>query len=204
MSETPAYMEQIVPHIEENLPLPDNAKEAFPELTPAQELEMRANTIKLMSDLTGNPLVPTQENADTAKEIAKEMISNPQVRPDFSKYPNETLAMLAGMVAQMNVSIVAELSDFKLYVVNKLVMEIENAKDSKARISAISKLGEVDGVDAFKRRTEVTHKHMTIEEVEDELLQTLESLEDKVIDVEARAVVAKEIKNDSSSAQTDA
>ena len=204
MSETPAYMEQIVPHIEENLPLPDNAKEAFPELTPAQELEMRANTIKLMSDLTGNPLVPTQENADTAKEIAKEMISNPKVRPDFSKYPNETLAMLAGMVAQMNVSIVAELSDFKLYVVNKLVMEIENAKDSKARISAISKLGEVDGVDAFKRRTEVTHKHMTIEEVEDELLQTLESLEDKVIDVEARAVVAKEIKNDSSSAQTDA
>jgi hypothetical protein len=204
MSETPAYMEQIVPHIEENLPLPDNAKEAFPELTPAQELEMRANTIKLMSDLTGNPLVPTQENADTAKEIAKEMISNPQVRPDFSKYPNETLAMLAGMVAQMNVSIVAELSDFKLYVVNKLVMEIENAKDSKARISAISKLGEVDGVDAFKRRTEVTHKHMTIEEVEDELLQTLESLEDKVIDVEARAIVSSEIKNDSSSAQTDA
>ena len=203
MSETPAYMEQIVPHIEENLPLPDNAKEAFPELTPAQELEMRANTIKLMSDLTGNPLVPTQENADTAKEIAKEMISNPKVRPDFSKYPNETLAMLAGMVAQMNVSIVAELSDFKLYVVNKLVMEIENAKDSKARISAISKLGEVDGVDAFKRRTEVTHKHMTIEEVEDELLQTLESLEDKVIDVEARAVVAREIKNDSSSAQTE-
>ena len=67
MSETPAYMEQIVPHIEENLPLPDNAKEAFPELTPAQELEMRANTIKLMSDLTGTPLVPTQANADAAK-----------------------------------------------------------------------------------------------------------------------------------------
>lgn len=197
-------MEQIVPHIEENVSLPDNAREAFPDLTPTQELEMRANTVKLISDLTGTPLVPTQENTDAAKEIAKEMIANPKHRPDFSQYPNETLAMLAGMVAQMNVSIVNELSDFKLYVVNKLVMEIENAKDSKARISALSKLGEVDGVDAFKKRSEVTHKHLSIEEVEDELLLTLESLEDKVIDVEARAIVTKESINDSDSAKTDA
>jgi hypothetical protein len=50
-------------------------------------------------------------------------------------------------------------------------------------------LGEIDGVDAFKKRSEVTHKHMSIEEVEKELLQTLENLEDKVIDVEARMVV---------------
>ena len=71
----------------------------------------------------------------------------------------------------MNVSIVEELSDLKMYVVNKLVAEIEAAKDPKARIAALGKLGEVDGVDAFKRRSEVTHKHMTVEEVEDELLQ---------------------------------
>lgn len=182
----------IIPHIEENIPLPKNATEAFPELSPAEELTMRANVVKLMSDLTGNPLIPTQENADQAKEIAKEMISNPAHRPDFAQYPNETLAMLAGMVAQMNVSIVNELADFKLYVVNKLVLEIEQAKDSKARIAAISKLGEIDGVDAFKKRSEVTHKVMTIEEVEKELLDTLTKLEDKAIDVEAREVVRAE------------
>ena len=182
-------MDQIVPHIEENIPLPKNAAEAFPELSPSEELTMRANVVKLMSDLTGKPLLPTQDNADQAKEIAREMITNPAHRPDFSKYPNETLAMLAGMVAQMNVSIVDELADFKLYVVNKLVLEIENAKDSKARIAAISKLGEVDGVDAFKKRSEVTHKVMSMEEVEKELLETLSKLEDKTIDVEAREVV---------------
>ena len=182
-------MDQIVPHIEENIPLPKNAAEAFPELSPSEELTMRANVVKLMSDLTGKPLLPTQDNADQAKEIAREMITNPEHRPDFSKYPNETLAMLAGMVAQMNVSIVDELADFKLYVVNKLVLEIENAKDSKARIAAISKLGEVDGVDAFKKRSEVTHKVMSMEEVEKELLETLSKLEDKTIDVEAREVV---------------
>jgi hypothetical protein len=197
-------MEQIVPNIDEDVSLPANAKEAFPELTPAQELEMRANTIKLMSDLTGTPLVPTKENSDAAVDIAKQMVSNPKLRPDFAKYPNETLAMLAGMVAQMNVSIVEELSDFKLYVVNKLVQEVETAKDSKSRIAAIRSLGEIDGVDAFKRRSEVTHKIMSIEEVEEELLLTLSNLEDKIIDVEARDIVAQEVKNGPGTTQTDA
>ena len=192
----PDMSEPIIPHVEENIPLPKNAVDAFPELSPAEELTMRANVVKLMSDLTGKPLIPTQENADQAKEIAREMIANPGSRPDFAQYPNETLAMLAGMVAQMNVSIVDELSDLKLYVVNKLVMEIENAKDPKARITALSKLGEVDGVDAFKKRSEVTHKILSIEEVEKELLDTLGSLENKVIDVEAREIVKNESKSD--------
>ena len=188
-------MTMLVPPIEENIPLPENAKEAFPELTAEQELQMRANVITLMSDLTGQEIAPTQENADQAKSIAKEMMSNPQYRPDYAKYPNETLAMLAGMVAQMNVSIVEELSDLKMYVVNKLVAEIEAAKDPKVRVAALSKLGEIDGVDAFKKRSEVTHKHMSIEEVENELLNTLNIIEGQVIDVEARAVV-NQVKND--------
>ena len=188
-------MNTMIPPIEENIPLPQNAKEAFPLLTAEEELRMRANVIRLMSDITGQEITASDENVDQAKELAREMISNPSVRPDFAKYPNETLAMLAGMVAQMNVSIVEELSDLKLYVVNKLVAEIENAKDPKVRVSAISKLGEVDGVDAFKKRTEITHKHMSMEEVESELLQTLESLETKVIDVEAREIVRAETKN---------
>jgi hypothetical protein len=187
--------EPIMPYVEENVPLPKNAADAFPDLSPSEELTMRANVVKLMSDLTGKPLVPTQENADQAKAIAKEMVTNPAHRPDFAQYPNETLAMLAGMVAQMNVSIVDELSDLKLYVVNKLVLEIENAKDAKTRVAALSKLGEIDGVDAFKKRSEVTHKILSIEEVEKELLDTLGSLENKVIDVEAREIVKNESKS---------
>lgn len=190
-------MEPIVPHIEENIPLPHNAKEAFPELSPAEELQMRANVVKLMSDLTGQILSPTEDNAEEAKDLAKQMVADPKYRPDFAKYPNETLAFLAGMVAQMNVSIVDELSDLKMYVVNKLVAEVENARDPKVRVSALSKLGEIDGVDAFKKRSEVTHKHMTVEEVENELLETLNSLESKVIDVEAREMVKHDQKTDS-------
>jgi len=187
-------MEQIMPNIEENIPLPQNAKEAFPDLTPAEELQMRANVIKLMSDLTGQELSPTKENAQQATELARKMASDPTHRPEFANYPNETLAFLAGMVAQMNVSIVDELSDLKMYVVNKLVAEVENARDPKVRVAALSKLGEVDGVDAFKKRSEVTHKVLSAEEVEKELLETLQSLESKVIDVEAREVISNESK----------
>jgi hypothetical protein len=185
-------MDELVPHIEENIPLPQSAKEAFPELSPNEELQMRANVVKLMSDLTGEVISPTKENAAEATEIAKKMAADPAYRPDYSKYPNETLAYLAGMVAQMNVSIVDELSDLKMYVVNKLVEEVENARDAKIRVAALSKLGEIDGVDAFKKRTEVTHKVLSIEEVENELLATLGKLENRVIDVEAREVIKKE------------
>jgi ribosomal protein L7/L12 len=186
----------LVPSIEENIPLPENAKEAFPELSPAQELEMRVNVIKLMSDLTGNAISPSKDNAEEAKSIAREMVNDPKHRPDFAQYPNETIAYLAGMVAQMNASIVDELSDLKLYVVNKLVHEVETARDPKVRVSALSKLGEIDGVDAFKKRTEVTHKIQTLEEVEKELLETLDVLEHKAIDVEAREVVRLEAAKD--------
>ena len=158
-------MPTLIPPIEENIPIPDNAREAFPTLSSTEELEMRANVVKLMSDLTGQELAPDTEQAEEARKLAQEMMTNPRFKPQFNRYPNETIAMLAGMVAQMNVAIVDELSDLKMYVVNKLVSEVETAKDPRARIAALSKLGEIDGVDAFKKRAEVTHKHMSIEEI---------------------------------------
>ena len=181
-------MDAYVPDIEENIPLPANAKEAFPELTPSQELEMRANVIKLMSDLTGQPIVPSKENTDQAKELAKAMTANPDYRPDFAAYPNETIAMLTGMVNQMKVSIVDDLAELKTYVVTRLLLEVETAKDPKTRVTALTKLGEVDGVDAFKRRTEVTHKHQSLEEVEKELLDIVSYFKAKTIDEKTEEV----------------
>jgi len=172
---------EIIPEIEEGIPLPRKATEALPELSPAEELEMRARTIKLVSDLTGNILSPSDEDRAEARELARQMIEDPSVRPDFAKYPNETMAYLAGLVAQSNCMIVEELSDLKLYVVNKLIQEVEQAKDPKSRIAALAKLGEVDGVDAFKKRSEMTVQVKPIEEVERELLTILDGVEYKVV-----------------------
>jgi len=181
----------IIPHIEENIPLPAGATEAFPELTPKQELDARARTITLLAELNGTPLTPTAANIEQAKEIATQMVSDPKHRPEYKNYPNETLAYLAGMVTQMNVALVDDLAEFKMYVVNKLIHEIEHASDAKSRLTALKALGEVDGVDAFKKRSEVTVKVQSIEEVEKELLTTLSSLKNKAIDVEAKDVTPK-------------
>ena len=185
-------MEAYYPEIEENIPLPKSAQEAFPALSPQEELNMRANVLVLMAELTGQPISPTKENAEEAKSLAKQMASDPKFRPEFNQYPNETLAMLAGMVAQMNVSIVDELSELKTYVVNHLVSSVEAAKDVKTKVTALRALGEVDGVDAFKKRSEVTVKVQSMEEVEAELLTLLDEVETKYIDVEAKEVIQKE------------
>jgi len=181
----------LIPPVDRDMPLPKNAADAVPELTPKEELDMRANTIKLLAELNGQPIKPTQENVAQANQLAREMIENPKKRIEYANYPNETLAYLAGMVAQMNVSLVDDLADYKMYVVNHLVNEVENAKDSKARLTALRSLGEVDGVDAFKKRTETTIKVQSIEEVENELAETLRSLKARATTVDYKDIKAK-------------
>jgi len=177
-------MDILIPDIESDIPLPARAADALPELSPAEELEMRVRTIKLISDIVGDPLVPSDENRAEATELAKQMMQDPKMRPDYATYPNETMAYLAGLVAQSNCMIVEELSDLKLYVINKLVQEVEHATSSKDRISALAKLGEVDGVDAFKKRSEVTMQIKPMAEVEKELMEALNILETKFVEVQ--------------------
>lgn len=182
-------MKEYVPEVEENIPLPD----AFPDLEPREELEMRARTIKLVSDLNGTPIEPTEEDRGKAVQIAQTLMTNPAKTPALSTYNNPTLAYLAGMVAQFDTLVVKELAELKVYVVNKLIAETEHA-DAKIRLGALKALGEVDGVDAFKKRTEMTVQQKSMEEVEKELLATLEKLEKRTVDVQA-----KEIRNEDNS-----
>jgi hypothetical protein len=189
-------MNEFVPDIDEDIPLPFRAADALPELSAHEEVEMRARTIKLLADLNGQAIEPTTEDEETARGLAREMLNNPAIRPDYAKYPNEVMAYLAGMVAQTNCMLVEELSELKLYVVNKLVFEVENAKDSRSRIAALSKLGEIDGVDAFKKRSEMTIQVKPIEEVEKELLSVLDNIEYAVLNPRESADVAEDIAYD--------
>ena len=177
--------------IEKNMALPPNALEAMPPMTQEEELEVRARTIKLISDLQGKSIEPDEIDKETARDLAKRMLKDKE-NIDFSNYRNETLAYLAGMVSMYDQMLVKDLADYKIYVVNKLVEQSANP-DPKYALPAIKALGEVDGVDAFKKRSEVTVQHKSVEEVEKSLLEKLEKLEkltskDKkgeVIDVEA-------------------
>jgi hypothetical protein len=180
-----------VPDIEEGIPLPERYRDALPELSPAEELEMRSRTAKLLAELSDTPLVVTDETRQAVNEIKHVVQSGG--RPDYSKYPNEALAFLAEMVSQFSYNIVEDLSDLRSYIVNKLINEVETAKSSKDRIAALSKLGEVDGVNAFTKRSELTLKVKPIEEVEKELLNVLEGIEYAVLPREELPTSVEEV-----------
>ena len=193
----------LMPYIEENVPLPKNSKEALPEMTSEDEVLLRAQTIKDISDITGEQIAPDAKDMHDAEKLAKDMVENPAKKQDYSIYPNTTIAFLAGMVGSMNHMIVKDLAELKLYVVNKLVDIVEHSENPKEQIAALRSIGEVDGVDAFKKKTEVTHKIETMEEVEKELLAMLSELKQKaLLKAPAETIDAEVIEDDRDETET--
>jgi hypothetical protein len=185
----------LIPTIENDVPIPKNAKEALPEMTINEELNIRAETIKVVADIKGEDIKPTYSNIKDAQDLAKEMMSNPLLKPEFDKYPNETMAFLAGLVGQTQCMLTEQLADFKLYVLNRLVEVVEKTDNAKEKIAALRSIGEIDGVDAFKKKTEVTHKVESMEEVEKELLSMLAELKAKGL-VKEKEVIDAEVVED--------
>jgi len=161
--------------IEKDIALPATAAEALPSMSQQEELEVRARTIKLIFDLQGKSIEPDETDKNVARELAEKMLKHKE-NIDFSNYRNEILAYLAGMVSTYDQMLVNDLADYKLYVINKLVEQSANP-DPKYALPAIKALGEVDGVDAFKKRSEVTFQQKSVEEVEKSLLEKLNKLE---------------------------
>lgn len=164
----------MMPNIEEDVPLPKNAKDAMPELGMEEELQVRVETVKTIADLKGEP-IPDANPVEQQKAVdfVKKVMTDPNFKPEYGNYSDPTMAFCAGMVAQTQVLLAKQLADYKLYVVNNLIKVIESTKNPKEKTTALRALGEVDGVDAFKKKTEVTHKMETMEEVEKELLTML-------------------------------
>ena len=183
----------MMPYLEENIPIPKNAREALPDLTNEEEVEMLANTIKLISDLTGEEIQATQEDVDEAKSVIKTMIQEPNTKIQLKKYKNATLASLAGMVAELDAQVVDDLKDLKTFVVNGLIREATTADKPKERITALRAIGEVDGVDAFKKHSEVVHKNMSMDDIESRLQSLVGKLQKRL---EEKEVNGEVINND--------
>jgi hypothetical protein len=185
----------LVPPIEQNQPIPPHARDALPPLTNEQEIEMVGNTIKLISDLTGQRIQATQEDIDEAKTVIKTMVKEPEKKLHIRKYKNSTLAALAGMVAELDAQVVDDLKDLKTFVINGLIKEATMSDKAKERITALRAIGEVDGVDAFKKHTEVVHKSMSMDDIESRL-QTLVTKLQKRLDVKDSEVIDAEVVKD--------
>ena len=164
----------MMPNIDEDVPLPKNSKDAMPELGMEEELRVRVETVKTIADLKGEPIPDASpKEQQKAVDFVKRVMTDPNFKPEYGNYSDPTMAFCAGMVAQTQVLLAKELADYKLYVVNNLIKVIESTENPKEKTTALRALGEVDGVDAFKKKTEVTHKMESMEEVEKELLTML-------------------------------
>jgi hypothetical protein len=164
----------MMPNIEEDIPLPKNAKDDMPELGMEEELQVRVETVKTIADLKGEPIPEASpKEQQKAVDFVKRVMTDPNFKPEYGNYSDPTMAFCAGMVAQTQVLLAKQLADYKLYVVNNLIKVIESTTNPKEKTTALRALGEVDGVDAFKKKTEVTHKMESMEEVEKELLTML-------------------------------
>ena len=172
----------IVPEIEEGVPIPKDSHEALPRMSNEDEVILRATTYKELTDITGDVIDPTPEDREKAEKAAEEMIKNPKKSQDLTQFSNNSIAYLAGIVGVYNYKLVEDLADLKLYVVNKFIKMLEDPENRltpKEAIAALRSIGEVDGVDAFKKKTEVTHKVESMEEVEKELLSMLNEFKSK-------------------------
>lgn len=174
----------VMPQVESNIRIPKSKKEAIPEMTTEQELKVRTTTIKELSDIKGEDITPSKEHQEQAQEIAREMMTNKKLKPEFADYPNGTMAFLAGLVGQTNCMIVEELADLKLFVVNNFVQLVAMAQNDRDKIAALRAIGEIDGVDAFKKKTEITHITKSGDELEKELLETIEQLKGTIVEGE--------------------
>ena len=186
----------MMPHIEEGVPIPKHSREALPEMNNENQVRLRSKTYKELSDLTGHDIDPTPEQREAAEKTMKEMITNPGKKQDLKQYANDQVAYLGGLVDVYNHAIVDDLAELKQYVVAKLVYAVEHTQNVKEQIAALRSIGEIDGVDAFKKKTEVIHKHETMEEVEKELITMLTELKQKVLNKRETDTIDAELVDD--------
>lgn len=187
----------MMPNIEEDIPLPKNPKDAMPELGMEEELQVRVETVKTIADLKGEPIPEANpKEQQKAVDFVKQVMTDPNFKPEYGNYSDPTMAFCAGMVAQTQVLLAKELADYKLYVVNNLIKVIESTENPKEKTTALRALGEVDGVDAFKKKTEVTHKMESMEEVEKELLTMLNDFKQKGLLKEPAQTIDAEVIED--------
>lgn len=135
-----------------------------------EEIEVRANTIRLIAELTDQEILPEEFHRQQAVKLLRT-----DAGVGLPAYPSETIAYLAGLVSKYDTMVVRELADLKLYTVNKL-LELTGSNNEKIQLGALKLLGEIDGVDSYKKRTEITLQQKSTEDIERELREKLDNM----------------------------
>ena len=152
------------------MPLILESEITIPTMSRQEEIEVRANTIRLIAELTDQEILPEEFHRQQAVKLLRT-----DAGVGLPAYPSETIAYLAGLVSKYDTMVVRELADLKLYTVNKL-LELTGSNNEKIQLGALKLLGEIDGVDSYKKRTEITLQQKSTEDIERELREKLDNM----------------------------
>ena len=135
-----------------------------------EEVRARArSTIELMQH--GMQVIDTPETDRLATKIFNEQepFTPHKEKPDV-------ILQLEALLTKYDHEVVAESKQVRRYVMNKLLIESEEAGKASERLKALELLGKIAEVGMFIERSVVTIEHRTTKELESELEQTLKLL----------------------------
>jgi hypothetical protein len=135
-----------------------------------EEVRARArSTIELMQH--GMQVTETPETDRLATKIFNEQepFTPHKEKPDV-------ILQLEALLTKYDHEVVAESKQVRRYVMNKLLIESEEAGKASERLKALELLGKIAEVGMFIERSVVTIEHRTTKELESELEQTLKLL----------------------------
>lgn len=128
----------------------------------------------------GADIRPTRED----KEVAREIFTGKKKASKATLHNPAVALHLQALLSQYDHDIVRDVTQLRLYVKNRLLLESDNP-DAKIRLRALEMLGKIGEVGLFAERSEITVTHKSTDELEAKLHEKL----GKIIDMGAVEVV---------------
>jgi len=163
-----------------------NADRAVPITDEAQNVDLRervsaaAATLDLLAEV-GYEFDISDDDIAQANDLAKSFASDPEgvskatTNRRASSLAPATIALVKTILDEFGHEIAESSKAIRNLVVNKLIIESENA-DARIRIKAIEMLGKMSDVALFTERSEVLITHQSTDDLKSKLKEKLQKL----------------------------
>tara|TARA_R110000772_G_scaffold34106_1_gene82952 strand:- start:8361 stop:8939 length:579 start_codon:yes stop_codon:yes gene_type:complete len=156
-------------------PIPDSFDREEPN-TFQDRVRIAAATSKLLLD-SGAKVITTEKDIQNAEELFRattdpEYNIKPSAEASRSLSCPATVQHLHLMLSEYDHEVVQEAVQLRRYVTNKL-LEDTNLADPRHRLRALELLGKISDVGLFSEKTEITVKHSSTQELEDQIRSKL-------------------------------
>lgn len=183
-----------------NKPIPDDFESEEPT-TLDSKVKVSAATAKVLLEAGAEIPVSTAEKQEAAEIFEK--VTNPDITAPLNAATNKalntpaTVQHLFAMLSDYDHQVVEEAVQLRRFVTNKLIEDAGHS-DARHRLKALELLGKISDVGLFSDKTEITVKHTTPEDLENQIKSKLYKILGKtaVVDTTFEVVETKDVTPD--------